>query len=170
MEGYVLHDLKVLVVEKQLFMRRLLGDVLSQLGMSKVVKVPSVAQALAIVEKNDVDLILLDWAPDMDALGFLNAVRDAEKSRDPFVPVIVVTAYSEYVHVCKARDAGMTEYLTKPISAKGLYSRIRSIIERNRDFVRTQDFFGPDRRRRKMENLPQERRQFTPQVLQVNKA
>ncbi|MCW8915836.1 MAG: response regulator [Magnetovibrio sp.] len=170
MEGYVLTELKVLVVEKQLFMRRLLGDVLTQLGMTKVVKVPTIAQALAIVAKNDVDLVLLDWAPDMDALGFLTTVRDAKESRDPFIPVIVVTAYSEYAHVCKARDAGMTEYLTKPISAKGLYNRIRSIIERNRNFVRTNNFFGPDRRRKRMENLPEERRQYKPEVLHVNKA
>ena len=167
-EGYDLRNLRVLVVEKQLFMRRLLGDVLNQLGISRVVKVSSIDQAAAVFNQNQVDLIFLDWAPDMDALGFLAQVRNTNSSRDPFVPVIVVTAYSEYVHVCKARDAGMTEYLTKPISAKGLYARIKSIIERNRDFVFTDNFFGPDRRRKRMAPDGQERRNFTPDVTEHN--
>jgi len=50
--------------------------------------------------------------------------------------------------VVEARDAGVHEFLAKPLSAKGLYSRIRSIIERPRPFVRAGQYFGPDRRRR----------------------
>jgi len=160
--GYVLKDLKVLVVEKQLFMRRLLGDVLTQLGITNVIKVANIREGIEVMSKIDVDLVLLDWAPDMDAMKFLGAARDADSSRDPFVPVIVVTAYSEYEHVCKARDAGMTEYLTKPISAKALYARIKSIIERHRLFIRTGSFFGPDRRRREAPPEAGDRRKFKP--------
>ncbi|MEG3617628.1 response regulator [Magnetovibrio sp. PR-2] len=169
-EGYDLRNIRVLVVEKQLFMWRLLGDVLNQLGVTRVVKVSSIDQAFAVFNQNQVDLIFLDWAPDMDALGFLAQVRDTKTSRDPFVPVIVVTAYSECMHVCKARDAGMTQYLAKPISARRLYGRIKSIVERNRDFVFTDNFFGPDRRRKRMAPDGSARRNFTPDVTDHNAA
>lgn len=165
MTGYVLTNLKVLVIEKQMFMRRLLGDVLTQLGITDVTKVATIPEALELSTKIEFDLVLLDWAPDMDAITFLARVRDTETSRDPFIPVVVVTAYSEYTHVCTARDAGMTEYLTKPISAKGLYARIKSIIERHRLFVKTQSFFGPDRRRRAVPPANEDRRKYTPQAV-----
>ena len=59
-----------------------------------------------------------------------------------------MTAHGEPAKVYEARDAGMTEYLTKPISGKRLYQRISSIVKSNRNFVRASEFFGPDRRRR----------------------
>ena len=167
MEGYVLKNLKVLVVEKQMFMRRLLGDVLAQLGIDNVVKVAQISEGIEAFSSIQFDLVLLDWAPDMDAVEFLAEVRNPDVSRDPFAPVIVVTAYSEYKHVCQARDAGMTEYLTKPISAKGLYGRIKSIIERHRYLVQTGDFFGPDRRRKRIPPTGGDRRKL---VLDVQNA
>ena len=56
--------------------------------------------------------------------------------------------HTEAHRITYARDIGATEFLCKPISAKSLYSRIISIIENERQFVRSEDFFGPDRRRR----------------------
>jgi hypothetical protein len=46
-----------------------------------------------------------------------------------------------------ARDAGVTEFLVKPLSAKALYERILSVVLHPRPFVRTKNYFGPDRRR-----------------------
>jgi hypothetical protein len=51
-----------------------------------------------------------------------------------------------------ARDAGVTEFLVKPITAHSLFSRIAEIIERPRAFVRCEGYFGPDRRRKNIEN------------------
>jgi len=65
------------------------------------------------------------------------------------VPIIMVTAYREKEHVFKARDAGVTEYVIKPVSPKSLFSRIEAVIERPRRFVKVGKFFGPDRRRHK---------------------
>lgn len=69
-------------------------------------------------------------------------------STHPFVPVIMVTGHSEKSRVYEALNAGVNEFLVKPVSAKGLYSRLISVIERPRPFVRSKTFFGPDRRRR----------------------
>jgi two-component system, chemotaxis family, chemotaxis protein CheY len=46
-----------------------------------------------------------------------------------------------------ARDAGVTEFLAKPISAKALYNRILNVVAHPRPFIRTKTYFGPDRRR-----------------------
>jgi DNA-binding response OmpR family regulator len=59
----------------------------------------------------------------------------------------MLTGHSEKSRVLRARDAGVTEFLCKPISAKGLYQRILNVVVNPRPFVQTKDYFGPDRRR-----------------------
>jgi two-component system chemotaxis response regulator CheY len=88
----------------------------------------------------------------------MQMIRQEKQSKNPFVAIIVVTANTEIRHVMTTRDAGMTEFLAKPISAGMIYSRICSIIGRQRLFIRRQDFFGPDRRRRRMGLSGPERR------------
>ena len=61
-----------------------------------------------------------------------------------------------------ARDAGMTEYLTKPVSGQRLYQRISAIVKSNRDFIRATEFFGPDRRRRDKDHQGEDRRGKAP--------
>jgi two-component system chemotaxis response regulator CheY len=71
--------------------------------------------------------------------------------RQPFcsVPVILITAHTDMRRIESARDAGITEALCKPVTAKNLYDRIVEVLERPRQFVRATEFIGPDRRRRR---------------------
>ncbi|MBF0307195.1 MAG: response regulator [Alphaproteobacteria bacterium] len=145
--GYVLKPLDILLVEQHMLMRRVLRDVMKQLGISNVRMASTYDLALDLIAERRPDIIVTDWSPGLDAIRF---VRELRKSRGEgaFIPVVILSAFSELAHVCKARDAGVTEFLTKPVSAKSLYKRIVSVIEKERHFVRTRDFFGPDRRRR----------------------
>ncbi len=66
---------------------------------------------------------------------------------NPYVAIIMLTGHSEKKRVTAARDAGVTEFLAKPISAKGLYQRIVNVVANPRSFIKTKTYFGPDRRR-----------------------
>ncbi len=72
-----------------------------------------------------------------------------------------MTAYTEIKDILKARDAGATEFLAKPFSAKLVYYRLRSIIENPRNYVDSRKYFGPDRRRRKIDDISADRRTIT---------
>jgi response regulator RpfG family c-di-GMP phosphodiesterase len=85
----------------------------------------------------------------MNGLEFIEKIRKSPESPNPYVPVILMTGYSDRARVEMARDAGVTEFLMKPYTSKDLYSRIVQIIEKPRQFVDCGTFFGPDRRRRK---------------------
>jgi DNA-binding response OmpR family regulator len=63
------------------------------------------------------------------------------------VPIIMLTGHSEKHRVTSARDAGITEFMAKPISAKSLYQRILNVVANPRPFIKTKTYFGPDRRR-----------------------
>jgi FixJ family two-component response regulator len=75
-------------------------------------------------------------------------VRTNEGSPNCYLPIIMLTGHAERSAVETARDAGVNEFLTKPVSAEKLYSKIHTLIETPRVFVRSGDYFGPDRRRR----------------------
>ncbi len=95
------------------------------------------------------DIVIADWMMrPMDGISFTRQVRNDPKSPNPYVPVILMTGFSEKRRVIQARDAGVTEFLVKPFNARDLYKRIVQVIERPRQFVRAPDFFGPDRRRK----------------------
>ena len=99
-------------------------------------------------EKNP-DVIFLDWMMDgMSGIDVVKEIRTSPKSPNPFVPVIMLTGHTSLQHVQTARDAGVTEFLAKPVSAKGVMSRLVAVIENPRPYVRTKVYYGPCRRRR----------------------
>jgi DNA-binding response OmpR family regulator len=74
-------------------------------------------------------------------------IRQPGANANPYVPIIMLSGHSEKKRVVSARDAGVTEFLAKPISAKALYQRILNIVVSPRSFIKTRTYFGPDRRR-----------------------
>jgi len=159
MKNYNLTQLSVLVVEKHHPMRAMLRAILRELGVKNIFDTATPETGFEEFNHKGPDLVLIDWAPDFDGIGLLNKIRTDAKSDNPFVPVIMVTAHTEVDRVIEAWDAGMTEYLTKPVSAKMLYQRISKIVESERSFIRVSEFFGPDRRRKKLEIAGGERRE-----------
>ncbi len=136
----------------------MLREILRELGIQRIYDAATPEAGFEAFNEKEPDLVLIDWAPDFDGIGMLNKIRTDRESGNPFVPVIMVSAHSEVDRVIEARDAGMTEYLTKPFSAKSLYRRIVAIVESKRSFIRNPEFFGPDRRRKKAEVEGDERR------------
>lgn len=151
MENYDLTGLSFLIVEKHLPMSSMLRGILRELGVTDVHAASSPETGFEEFNLLVPDMVLVDWSPGFDGIGLLKKIRSDAASVSPYVPVIMVTAHGEAEKVFAARDAGMTEYLTKPISGTRLYQRIASIVKSNRKFVRASKFFGPDRRRRTKE-------------------
>ena len=94
------------------------------------------------------DIVITDWVmPIFDGLEVTQMIRQPGANANPYVPIIMLTGHSEKKRVISARDAGVTEFLAKPISAKSLYQRILNVVVNPRPFIKTKNYFGPDRRR-----------------------
>ena len=146
--------LKVLVVDDNAFMRRLLREVLVALGFDadNIRFASDGEEALKLMPGRSFDLVICDInMKPMNGKRFTKHVRMDPDSPDPYVPIIICTGHAEIEHIRDARDAGANEVLRKPINVRNLYERIRAIIEQPRPFVRSDDYRGPDRRR---QNLP----------------
>jgi CheY-like chemotaxis protein len=143
-----LSQISVLLVDDSLYMRRLVRSLLQGLGVRHVLEAEDGASALEVFQQQPVDIIITDWViPVFDGLELTAAVRNPKTSDSPYTPIIMLSAYTERSRVIQARDAGVTEFLSKPISAKQLYLRLENCIVNPRPFIRTRNFFGPDRRR-----------------------
>lgn len=146
-------NFRVLIVEDNGHMRTLLRELLVSAGIREVSEAANGQAALKVLAQRKCDLILSDMAmAPMDGLEFTRRIRTDSASPNPFVPIIMVTGHTEIERVREARDAGVTEFLAKPVTPKNLYARIAEIVERPRAFVRTESYFGPDRRRRILDN------------------
>ena len=165
MPGCDLSNLSLIVIEPHAYMRVLLRDVMRALGVTRIRTCASPEEAFEEVKRDCPDLVVSDWSPKVDAIYFLTLVRRAPSSPNRFLPVIVLSAYTEAEHVGLARDAGMTEFLAKPFTAKLIFTRIKAVVERGRVFVDARSFFGPDRRRHAVVRSAQERRRRSPRMV-----
>lgn len=153
MSGAAFDHLKALIVEDNEHMRALLRSLLMALGMKNVFEAENGAEAFAVLREKSPDLVLTDLTmKPVDGIDFTREVRLSRESPNPYVPIIMVTGHTERHRVETARDAGVTEFLAKPITAQNLFLRIAEIVERPRSYVRCDGYFGPDRRRRAEES------------------
>jgi CheY-like chemotaxis protein len=148
-----LEHLHVLVVDDNGNMRQIIETALHGFGVSNVHLAADGADALEVLRSVAIDIVLTDLEMGvLDGFEFVRMVRTAEDSPNPYVPIIVVSGHTELKAVTEARDAGMTEFLAKPVAPKALYERIVNIIQQPRPFIRAKSYFGPDRRRRGDDN------------------
>ncbi len=131
-------------------MRALLTAILRAIGVKSIIDANDGAEALQALRRHDFDLIMTDLQMEpLDGIDFVRLLRNSPDSPCPMVPVIMITGHSTMRRVAEARDVGVTEFLSKPVTARGVLQRIGLVIDRPRAFLRTEDYFGPDRRRRR---------------------
>ena len=140
--------LRFVVVDDNAHMRRIVRALLHGFGAREVHEAEDGATGLEAFTHHVPDILITDWAmPIFDGLELVHMIRQPGANANPFVPIIMLTGHSEKKRVVAARDAGVTEFLAKPLSANALYERIVNVVLNPRPFVRTKTYFGPDRRR-----------------------
>ncbi len=143
-----LSELRFLTVDDSAEMRSLITNMLFSLGAHNFLDANDGGGALEIMSVNHIDVVLTDWMmTPIDGLELTRHIRTAPDSRYQTIPIIMISGYTEAHHVAQARNAGVTEFLAKPVSPISLYHRIEEVILRPRKFIRTDSYTGPDRHR-----------------------
>lgn len=144
---YSLGRVRILVVDDSTNMRHIIRRILRVFGLREVKDAEDGEQALSVMQEFVPDLVITNWEMSpMSGLDFVRSIRSRTGSPNLFVPIIMVTGHAEMIRVIEARNAGVNEFLTKPLSAKALYARILRVIDNPRQFVDSESYFGPDRR------------------------
>ena len=147
--AYDFKRVKVLVVESSVPMFKLVKSVLNTFGVPDA----SIYSAFTVEEGFDnfcrikQDLIIVDWLQNPDrGIELTKTIRRKKSSPNIYVPIIMTAGSGHLQRVLKARDAGISEYLVKPFSAKSLAERVSRVIEKPKAFAQCETFVGPDRR------------------------
>jgi len=149
-----LAELKVLVVDDHSVTSRLIGDVLRAAGVGQVETATDGLKARDFLKRWDPNIIFTDWnMPAMDGLELTRSIRRAAVVKDavvpnPRVPIIMLTATRSARDVEIARRAGVNEFVIKPFTPASVISRIQLVLTRPREFIVSEVYIGPDRRRR----------------------
>ncbi len=152
--SYRFEKLNVLVVEDTAPMLKLVVSVLDTLGVGRIHTAVDGEEAYETFRKENPDIVVADWhMVPVSGIELVDTIRTSHDSPNKTVPIIMMTGYSALPRVSEARDRGVTEFLVKPFSANDLARRIAYVINQPRDFIDSPEYFGPDRRRRKLENF-----------------
>ena len=120
-------SLKILTVDDFSTMRRIIRNILRQLGYPNITEADDGAAALAVLQQQEIDFVISDWnMPNMTGLELLRAIRADEKLHK--VPVLLVTAEALKENVVEAVKAGVNGYIVKPFTAETLKEKIDAIF------------------------------------------
>ena len=146
MAGYDFSELNALVVDDFRYMRTLLSEVLGGFGFQRILTADDGTTAADVLSKNPIDVVFIDWnMPNLTGVEFTKGVRNGTIGKDPYLPILMVSGYTEERHIIAALDAGVNTYVLKPVTPQSLAERLTQLIEYPPRFIKTEDYFGPYR-------------------------
>ncbi len=121
-------SIKVLIVDDFATMRRILKNILKQIGFKNIHEADDGTTAIEVLEKININLIISDWnMPKMTGLELLKHVRaDAQYKKVPF---LMVTAEAQKQNVIEAVQAGVSNYVVKPFTAEAISEKLAKILK-----------------------------------------
>ena len=128
-EGALDKNMKVLVVDDFSTMRRIIKNLLRDLGFTNISEADDGSTALPMLKDGDFEFVVTDWnMPGMQGIDLLRAIRaDAKLSH---IPVLMVTAEAKKEQIVMAAQAGVNGYIVKPFTAATLNTKLDKIFER----------------------------------------
>ena len=121
-------NMKILTVDDFSTMRRIIRNILRQLGYSNITEADDGTAAFEVLQTQDIDFVISDWnMPNMTGLELLKAIRADDKLHK--LPVLMVTAEALKDNVVEAVKAGVNGYIVKPFTAETLKEKIDSIFD-----------------------------------------
>lgn len=123
------NNMKILIVDDFSTMRRIIKNLLRDLGFTNTAEADDGLTALPMLENGKYDFLVTDWnMPGMQGIDLLKAVRENPELVD--LPVLMVTAESKKDQIVEAAQAGVNGYVVKPFTAQTLKEKIDKIFER----------------------------------------
>lgn len=144
-----LKRMKVLVVDPNAYMRGVIADSLRRLMITNINAAATAVEAFTVGRTFKPDVIFVDWdAGRMSGLEFTREVRRNSTGMSRETPIILLAGAIDHEQLMSARQAGINEFLLKPVSAQGVLSRIEEVVLRPRKFIDSRNYVGPCRRRK----------------------
>jgi DNA-binding response OmpR family regulator len=144
----MIQDLSVLLVDDNTYMRKIVRNLLINIGVRRVYEAGDGIAGLDAIRIVTPDVVILDWElPLLNGAEFVRIVRSPGVFPMPDIPIIMLSSHGERWRVVEAVRIGVNEYLRKPVSAQALLDRLTSIVARPRPVVQLGAYYGPEPRK-----------------------
>lgn len=121
-------NMRVLIVDDFATMRRIVRNVLKQIGFTNMAEAENGKAALKVLKKENIDLILCDWnMPEMPGIELLKAIRSDDELKN--IPFVMVTAEAQKDNIIEAVKAGVSSYIVKPFTAETVTEKLNAIFK-----------------------------------------
>ncbi|EMG36232.1 CheY-like receiver, AAA-type ATPase, and DNA-binding domain containing response regulator [Desulfocurvibacter africanus PCS] len=122
-------NMRILVVDDFSTMRRIIKNILKQIGYNNIVEADDGTTAWEILNREKIDFVVADWnMPKMKGIDLLRKVRDSEEFED--LPFLMVTAEAQQENLVEAIQAKVSNYVVKPFTPDVLSQKIEKILEK----------------------------------------
>lgn len=139
---FLIHQLSVLVVDDSAFMRKIVRNLLGNIGVKKLFEAADGIAALELIREVSPDVVILDWEmPLLNGPELVRIVRSPGVFPTPDIPIIMLTAHGEHWRIVESVKLGVNEFLCKPVSAKTLFDRLISIVVKPRESVQVGEYY-----------------------------
>ena len=129
MEVVLDKNMKILVVDDFSTMRRIIKNLLKDLGFANIQEADDGSTALPMLQQGDFDFVVTDWnMPGMQGIDLLRNIRSSDKLKH--LPVLMVTAEAKKEQIVAAAQAGVNGYVVKPFTAATLKEKLDKIFQR----------------------------------------
>lgn len=143
-----LDGLDIVIAEDDVQMRVFYRSILEAFGGRRIREAANGLEAFSTIGDTVPEMLLTDYGMSpINGVELTNLLRDKTRSPAPFLPILMITAYSDKERIRLARDAGVQEVLHKPVTAQRLVEHVARIRRNLVPYVQTRNYFGPDRRR-----------------------
>lgn len=118
----------IITVDDSSTMRRIIKNTLQKLGFTSILEAGNGIEALEVMSKNKVDMIVTDWnMPEMDGLTFVKAVRQKEKYKE--LPILMITTEAAKEDILTALRSGVNNYVVKPFTPETLQEKVFKLLD-----------------------------------------
>jgi DNA-binding response OmpR family regulator len=143
-----LSRVRFLIVDDNTHAVNLVKAMLRGFGANQLYDAQTIDTAQRRMKITPCDIVILDYMlGEEEGVTFARWLRNDPDSPAPYAPIILLTGHADRQKIMAARDAGVNEFCVKPVTPADLMKRIAWVVDRPRPFMRSQTYFGPDRRR-----------------------
>ncbi|GIU67399.1 response regulator [Candidatus Phycosocius spiralis] len=144
---------RILLVDDHSHIRIILTSILNGLGLFDLTTADRADRALQRLESEHIDILITDFRmPGMSGIALAERIRSEARARMPrfnaAIPIIMITSFGTKNCLVAARDAGIDEFLAKPFTTIGVAERLDAVLNMHREFIVSDTYIGPCRRRK----------------------
>ena len=123
------YEHSIITVDDSSTMRRIIKNTLQKLGFETILEAGNGVEALEVMSKNKVDMIVTDWnMPEMDGLTFVKAVRAKDEYKD--LPILMITTEAAKEDILTALRSGVNNYVVKPFTPETLQEKVFKLLDK----------------------------------------